>query len=201
MRANNVSANTISANTIYGSVVGGLSNSITFNTGNTNIEGSPFNGLKSCTITIPEQFEHLENYDGKFPIWVISELFTFGMLSYFYSDMLTQDQKEIARQYNTNYRVLGSWLRCCTDARNIYAHYGRLYYRVFTAAPSGFDLPESVRHRAWAVMLVIKSLYPSHDKWLTEFMPHMEAIMKKYKNEISLYHLAFPENWNEYLNK
>ena len=150
---------------------------------------------------VPFVKHHLENYDGKFPIWVISELFTFGMLSYFYSDMLTQDQKEIARQYNTNYRVLGSWLRCCTDARNICAHYGRLYYRVFTAAPSGFDLPESVRHRAWAVMLVIKSLYPSHDKWLTEFMPRMDTIMGKYKDDINLYHLAFPENWNEELSK
>ena len=150
---------------------------------------------------VPFVKHHLENYDGKFPVWVISELFTFGMLSYFYSDMLTQDKKEIARQYNANYRNLGSWLRCCTDARNICAHYGRLYYRVFTASPSGFDLPESVRHRAWAVMLVIKALYPSHDKWLTEFMPRMISIMEKYRDDINLYHLAFPENWDEELNK
>lgn len=144
---------------------------------------------------------HLENYDGQFPIWVLSELFTFGMLSYFYSDMLTKDQKEIARQYNTNYKVLGSWLRCCTDARNICAHYGRLYYRVFSAAPSGFELTEGARHRAWATMLVIKALYPSKDKWLTDFMPRMDNIMEKYAKDINLYHLAFPHNWNDELKK
>ena len=154
----------------------------------------------SSNHKVPFVKHHLENYGGKFPVWVVSELFTFGMLSYFYSDMLTQDKKEIARQYNTNYRVLGSWLRCCTDARNICAHYGRLYYRVFTASPSGFDLPESVRHRAWAVMLVIKALYPSHDKWQAEFMPRMNSLMEKYAENINLYHLAFPENWNEELS-
>lgn len=44
---------------------------------------------------------HLENYGGTFPIWVISELFTFGMLSYFYNDLKTQDQKQLANElYN-----------------------------------------------------------------------------------------------------
>ena len=155
----------------------------------------------SSNRKIPFIKHHIDKYDGNFPIWVISELFTFGMLSYFYSDMLTQDKKAIARQYNTTYKVLESWLRCCTDARNICAHYGRLYYRVFSAAPSGFELIESVRHRTWAVLLVIKALYPSRDRWLTEFMPRMNAIMQKYSNNIDLYHLAFPKNWSEELSK
>ena len=32
-------------------------------------------------------------YMGEFPLWVIMELFTMGMLSRFYSDMLTKDKK------------------------------------------------------------------------------------------------------------
>jgi hypothetical protein len=35
----------------------------------------------------------LDNYGGQFPVWVITELFTFGMLSYFYGDLPTPDQK------------------------------------------------------------------------------------------------------------
>ena len=31
---------------------------------------------------------HKEKYNGVFPIWVITELFTFGMLSYFYADLI-----------------------------------------------------------------------------------------------------------------
>ena len=150
---------------------------------------------------VPFVKHHQEKYNGQFPIWVISELFTFGMLSYFYSDLHTQDKKIIARQYGTNYKNLGSWLRCCTDMRNICAHYGRVYYRVFSAAPAGFNLTDSIRHRTWAMILVIQALYPSREKWLTEFLPCLENLIKKYADDINLYHLAFPDDWNEKLRK
>ena len=40
---------------------------------------------------------HIDNYNGQFPLWVISELFTFGMLSYFYNDLITADKESICR--------------------------------------------------------------------------------------------------------
>ena len=48
---------------------------------------------------------HIDNYDGQFPLWVISELFTFGMLSYFYNDLTTADkpkQKNKERMQTVN---------------------------------------------------------------------------------------------------
>lgn len=36
---------------------------------------------------------HIDNYDNQFPLWVISELFTFGTLSYFCNDLTTADKK------------------------------------------------------------------------------------------------------------
>ena len=69
---------------------------------------------------------HNEKYDGHFPLWVAVELFSFGMLSRFYSDMKTEDKKQLARRlYGTVPKNVSSWLRCCTDLRNICAHYGR----------------------------------------------------------------------------
>lgn len=59
---------------------------------------------------------HADKYGGNFPIWVITELFTFGMLSYFYNDLKTTDKKSLARQMGLNYRELSSWLRCCTQS-------------------------------------------------------------------------------------
>ena len=139
---------------------------------------------------------HLEKYNGVFPIWVITELFTFGMLSYFYSDMKTADQKKIANSiYKTTPKVLISWLRCCTDLRNICAHYGRLYYRIFTAYPAGFDLQERVKCRLWSYMLVLNALYPDRQKWNSEFMPALEELFDMYKGSIDLYHIAFPKDW------
>lgn len=78
-----------------------------------------------------------DNYDNQFPLWVISELFTFSTLSYFYNDLTTADKKEFA---GNHYKDMISWMRCCTDLRNICAHYGRLYFRIFTAMLSGFKI-------------------------------------------------------------
>lgn len=142
---------------------------------------------------------HNENYGGQFPIWVIIELFTFGMLSKFFSHLHTQDKKVIARQYHTSYKILGSWLRCCTDLRNICAHGGRLYYRIFSAAPSGFILQEKVSRSLWASMLVIKALYPFPDQWREDFISQIKGLINKYLNDIDLKHLYFPENWEEEL--
>ena len=75
---------------------------------------------------------HESYYDGHFPVWVIMELFTFGMLSRFYSDLTRADQKQLAKKiYKDVPKNVASWLRCCTDLRNICAHYGRLYFRIF----------------------------------------------------------------------
>ncbi len=141
---------------------------------------------------------HIENYDGQFPLWVISELFTFGTLSYFYTDLTTADKKLFA---GNDYKNIVSWLRCCTDLRNICAHYGRLYYRIFTAMPSGFQIKDNEKRRFWGALLSVKELYPSADKWNTEFLPALYALFEEYEDDISLYHLAFPQDWKDQLIK
>ena len=79
---------------------------------------------------------HREKYNGQFPIWVIIEYFSIGMISYFYKDMKNHDKANIAKElYGVNYQVLESWMRCLTDLRNRCAHYSRLYYWIFPALP------------------------------------------------------------------
>ena len=148
---------------------------------------------------IPFVKHHLNKYSGKFPIWVASELFTFGMLSYFYNDLKTSDQKVIAKEMGLNNRELASWLRCCTDLRNACAHYSRLYNRIFTSAPSGLNLSERERRRLWGEVLMLRSLYPSVEKWNTEFIPAIIALIDEYKADINFYHIAFPEDWEKRL--
>lgn len=70
---------------------------------------------------------HNDKYEGRFPIWVAVEMFTFGMLSSLYSIMLSEDRKEIAGRYDTKPQYLGSWILALIEVRNICAHYGRLY--------------------------------------------------------------------------
>ena len=145
---------------------------------------------------------HLENYDGIFPMWVISELFTFGMLSYFYNDLKIQDQKQLAGElYGTTYKNLISWLRCCTDLRNICAHYGRLYYRIFPAIPAGIDMGAAAKRRLWGAIMALCSLYPGRDKWNSEILPSLEALFEEYGEDVELYHIAFPKDWKNRLKK
>lgn len=150
---------------------------------------------------IPFVKHHIEHYDGKLPLWVATEIFTFGMLSYFYNDLKTADQKAVARQIGQNNHELASWLRCCTDLRNACAHYSRLYNRIFTATPSGLGLGEREGHRLWGVMLMLRSLYPSASTWNSEFLPAIYALFDEYKEGISLHHMAFPEDWKTQLSR
>jgi len=145
---------------------------------------------------------HIENYGSQFPIWVIVEIFTFGMLSRFYADMATSDKKELAKNlYKTTPKNVTSWLRCATDLRNTCAHYGRLYYRIFPAIPAGFEIPEAAKRRLWGTTLALKELYPNRDKWNHEILPALQSIFEEYHGDIDLYHIAFPEDWDCQIQK
>jgi len=117
-------------------------------------------------------------------------------LSYFYNDLKTADKKAFA---GNDYGDMVSWLRCCTDLRNICAHYGRLYYRIFSAMPSGFGITEAQKRRLWGAMLSVKALFPHKNQWNTEFVPKVKALFEAYADTISLYHIAFPDDWTEQL--
>lgn len=141
---------------------------------------------------------HQKKYGGKFPLWVVIELFSFGMLSYFYTDLLTSDKKLL---FGVNYRDIDSWLRCCTDLRNICAHSGRLYYRVFPSTPKNLNIPEPAKNRLWGAVLTVKNLFPDPERWNNDFMPAIEALFDEYEGHINLYHIAFPDDWIEQLRK
>lgn len=146
---------------------------------------------------------HVTNYENRFPVWVITELFTFGMLSYFYGDLPISDQKYLARElFKTTSKTLISWLRCCTDLRNICAHYGRLYFRIFTAIPANLpDLAKSAERRLFGTLLALKALYPDTDKWNEEIYPALCSLVESYSPVIHLDHIGFPVDWASKLKK
>ena len=147
---------------------------------------------------------HNNKYGGQFPLWVISELFTFGMLSCLFSDLLTQDQKQLARDmFGTNIsKNLGSWFRCCTDLRNICAHYGRLYFRIFAAVPANLPgLDENSKRRLFGVILVLRELYPDANKWNDEIYARLKKTITKFSHVIKLDHIGFPADWELRLKK
>ena len=107
------------------------------------------------------------------------ELFSFGMLSYFYADLVLADQKHFASEYyKTVPKNLKSWLRCATPA-NIE------------------EVEEKDERSLWAAFLAVRNLYPNPQKWNEEFLPSIKALFEKYSSAIQLKHISFPEDWAE----
>ena len=156
----------------------------------------------SSNRNLPFVRHHKQKYNGKFPIWVIIELFTFGMHSFFFADLTTKDQKEIARTvFHTTANNIKSLLRCCTDLRNICAHYGSIYYRNFPSVPAGFKTDNKDKYKLWTIIQVVKELYYDAEKWNTSILKPMIDLFEEYKNDINLTHMAFPSNWIDLLTK
>ena len=145
---------------------------------------------------------HKEKYGGKFPFWVIVEFFSVGMLSYFYKDMITEDKKILAMNlYSTSPVQLESWLRCFTDLRNRCAHYSRIYYWSFTAMPKMPNASDYVADRKlFSQILMLKFIYPDNAKWVLRFVPELKSLIEDFKNDISLKHIGFPDDWERRLS-
>ena len=46
----------------------------------------------------PFVIHHKEKYNGKFPIWAVIELISFGALSRMYSNLKREDQRIVSRE-------------------------------------------------------------------------------------------------------
>jgi abortive infection bacteriophage resistance protein len=143
---------------------------------------------------------HKEKYDGKYPLWVIIEFFSTGMISHFYADLKTADKKSFCLNAYHNKNLcydMVSWLRCLTDLRNKCAHYGRLYYFKFPTSPSFNEKYNFPMNRVFAYLVVLKNLYPNKENWNSTFVLGLEALIEEYSDYIYLYHLGFPANWKD----
>lgn len=146
---------------------------------------------------------HKRKYDGKFPLWVIIEYFSMGMLSHFYSDLAVPDQKNLAKNlFNTSSQHLKSWLICLTILRNKCAHYSRLYFLNFPSIPKLRPEDQQIispSRKLFEQILMLKYLYSSFENWSVDgFLPLYDLILE-YEDSIDLKHIGFPDNWEEIL--
>jgi abortive infection bacteriophage resistance protein len=69
------------------------------------------------------------------PAWVMVELITLGNISWLYSQLRTDLQKTIAKDFSVDHMILVSWLKALTELRNTCAHHMRLWNKVFVNYP------------------------------------------------------------------
>lgn len=152
--------------------------------------------------------------NGALPFYALIELFSFGTLSKFYRNLLTEDQKEIAAEYKIKYEYLDSWIASISYVRNICAHYGRLYniniskaprlyseYKVTAKNKESVQRKEPVNNRSvFAVILCIKHLTFNTDYWAT-FLNAFVTLIESYKSVINLTNIGLTSNWRDLLRK
>lgn len=146
---------------------------------------------------------HINQYNGHFPIWVSIELFTFGNLASLFSIMQDADKKSIGRLYKTSHSMLISWILSLVEARNICAHYGRLYNALLKQAPALLAKHKKFRqkyNKLFPVILAMKYiLFRNPDVW-NDFYDKLSKLIKANLSIVNLSFMGFPTNWEEILN-
>lgn len=144
---------------------------------------------------------HMKKYGGAFPLWVIMELFSFGLLNSFYSDMKTEDKRAVAENaFGLPYRCVENWLVCLSELRNHCAHYNRLYANNLSAVPKQPpDLTRPIGNTLFDYVLILKRLYPRSDVWNTAFVTKLELLIAEYDEVVDLSYIGFPLDWQSYI--
>lgn len=157
-----------------------------------------------------------QQYGPHLPIWVATEVMSFGVLSSLYGLMLQSDQEILAARFQVHTAdghgdrgALGNWLNNLRNVRNICAHHGRLWNRTFDVI---IDAPGQARkdaddllapladggtsNRLYGVLLVMRHLLLSiapkkHDVVdLADFIESQSCTVG-----FGMVQLGFPDDW------
>ena len=143
---------------------------------------------------------HREKYEGKFPLWVLIEFFSFNTTSKFFKILPSNDRKHISNiTFGMKDVYLTQWLHCISVLRNICAHYGYLYKREHTLKPRLMkEYKEVVPENGtlFALCIILKRL-SSKGTWNL----FIEEIYKREKicNTFRLSDYGFVSDWQKYL--
>ena len=146
-----------------------------------------------------------EKYDEheRMPIWMTSEVLSFGLLSKIYRNLKMSDgKKRIARHFGIgNPIVLESWMQSITYVRNICAHHSRLWNRILTVRPTYLERPtnlwitqspdnEKAYYFTCCVLYMLRSINPN-----AGFVKHFQNLLGRYP-KTKFESMGFPVNWN-----
>lgn len=150
------------------------------------------------------------NYAGTpdLPVWMATEVMSFGALSLMFSGMLRDDQRVIAARYGLQPNHLRSWMHHFVYVRNLCAHHSRLWDRVWAIKP---NLPPGKywsrplltgNDRLFATLLALYALLrrcpavsPFDEEWRTRLHAHI-ANPPKAPRPLEL--MGLTADWNEH---
>jgi abortive infection bacteriophage resistance protein len=121
------------------------------------------------------------------PVWIVTEVMSFGMLSRMFKGIKKSDQSAIAIRYRLQATTLESWMHHCVYIRNLCAHHSRLWDRVWSIKPTlphGKDWRAPLTNsRLFATLLLLHHLMSR--------MPAATAFNETWKSRVET-HLGNP---------
>ena len=152
---------------------------------------------------------HKDNKNGELPFWVYVELLTISDVSKLYTILDENIQKSIAIQLgfksNNANKIIQNLLHCTSILRNICAHGGRLYNRLFIRKPRlsnkdkkilRIENGQNVFNKLFSYVLVLKSLTQQND--FNVVKAQLIDLCDTYKLA-DFKHYGFPDNWKNVL--
>ncbi|WP_404418839.1 Abi family protein [Marinospirillum sp.] len=149
----------------------------------------------------------IQHYQEKYqkpvspPVWAVSEIMSFGMLSRWITQMVPSDRAALAKTYQMDQGMLKNFARHLTYVRNLCAHHSRVWNRKLTVTmplprtkPTGLkDNMSTIRTRNiynTLVMLVhLLSVISPENHWAERLI----ALLEKHQIETSK--MGFPADW------
>ena len=85
--------------------------------------------------TFANHFRKKYTSEPHLPVWMATELLSFGTISKLYAALAPALKQKIAAEYGVDEQFLRSWLHALTYLRNVCAHHKRLWNRQFAIRP------------------------------------------------------------------
>ena len=139
--------------------------------------------------------------DSDLPLWMTSELISFGTMFTMFRNMNYQEKKEIAETFQLPIEILESWLHTLNYIRNICAHHARLWNKRLGIIPKkpkrkGFENWSSFdTGKPFFILLMLSYLLKycaPHTHWRTR----VEKLIDEY-GELPFERIGFVPCWQE----
>lgn len=146
---------------------------------------------------------HLANYGGVLPVWAAVEILDWGALTRLFGFSPRQVQDTVAAEFGLRAPQMESWLKTLNIVRNISAHHGRLFNRVFVLAPK---LPTIGRYpdldacgaftRTFGQLSLIQHMLRERQIGNQRLLP---AVLRSYPavGAVPLGHVGAPSDWQD----
>ncbi|RWR19706.1 Abi family protein [Agrococcus lahaulensis] len=153
-----------------------------------------------------------EKYDGRMPIWAVTEVLEFGQLSRLYGGLRNDLATTIATSFGVpSKRVMASWIASLNYVRNVAAHHARLFNRKLVVAPQRprrgvvpvlDHLRDETRpksdfglYNALAVTAYLLRAFEPESGW----PERLTVLMDEFPSEtaLSTASMGFPANWRQ----